>query len=205
MSEFIKLYEKNTDIKLIRQVVNTLVRGEIVVVPTDSVYSMACDINNERALEKMARLHGTKLKDVNFSIICHDLSQLSDYCKPIKNSTFKILKRNLPGPFTFILDANNKIPKIFKKNKKTVGIRIPDNKTTQLIVKELGRAIIVTSVKDYDEIIEYTTDPELIFERYNNRVEIIIDGGMGNNEPSTVVDCTSEPEIIRQGVADLIL
>ena len=206
MSEFIKLYEKNTDLKLIRQITNTLSSGGIVIIPTDSVYSMACDINNERALEKMARLRGKKLKEVNFSLICNNLSQLSDYCKPLNNNIFRILKRNLPGPFTFILDANNKIPKIFKKNRKTVGIRIPNNNITQLIVKELDRAIIVTSVKDEDNIIEYTTDPELIFEKYNNTVEIIIDGGIGSNHPSTVVDCTSnQPEIIRQGLNELLV
>ncbi len=206
MSDYIKLYQEATDRKLVRNVAEILEEGAIVILPTDSVYSLACDINNEKALEKMARIRGLKLKEAEFSIVCEDLSQLSDYCKPLNNQIFKLLKRNLPGPFTFILEANSNIPKIFKKNRKTVGIRIPDNNITRLIVEELGRPLIVTSVKDDDKIIEYTTDPELILERYESQVDMVVDGGLGHNEPSTVVDCTSgDVEILREGIGELKL
>ncbi len=206
MSDYIKLYQEATDRKLVRNVAEILEEGAIVILPTDSVYSLACDINNEKALEKMARIKGLKLKEADFSIVCEDLSQLSDYCKPLNNHLFKLLKRNLPGPFTFILEANRNIPKIFKKNRKSVGIRIPDNNITRLIVEELGRPLIVTSVKDDDEILEYTTDPELILEKYENDVDMVVDGGLGHNEPSTVVDCTSgDVEIIREGIGELKL
>lgn len=204
MSDYIKLYEKATDTRLARNVAEVLGDGGIVILPTDSVYSLACDIQNERALEKIAQLKGLKLKEANFSIICQDISQLSDYCKPLGNGIFKLLKKNLPGPFTFILEANNNIPRIFKKNRKSVGIRIPDNNITQTIVSELGRPVIVTSVKDDDEIIEYTTDPELIVERYEKQVDMVVDGGIGHNEASTVVDCTGgDIEIIRDGIGTL--
>ncbi|PLX17919.1 MAG: threonylcarbamoyl-AMP synthase [Salinivirgaceae bacterium] len=206
MSDYIKLYKDATDKQLVRNVAEILEEGAIVIIPTDSVYSLACDIENDRALEKMAQLRGMKLKDAEFSIICENLSQLSEYSKPINNHTFKLLKRNLPGPFTFILDANSKIPKIFKKNRKTVGIRIPDNPITLQIVEALRRPLIVTSVKDDDEILEYTTDPELILEQYDRKVDMIVDGGVGEIQPSTVVDCTGgDYEIIRQGIGELQL
>jgi tRNA threonylcarbamoyl adenosine modification protein (Sua5/YciO/YrdC/YwlC family) len=206
MSDYIKLYKDATDKQLVRNVAEILEEGAIVIIPTDSVYSLACDIENDRALEKMAQLRGLKLKEAEFSIICESISQLSEYSKPINNHTFKLLKRNLPGPFTFILDANSRIPKIFKKNRKTVGIRIPDNPITLQIVEALGRPLIVTSVKDNDEIIEYTTDPELILEQYDRKVDMIVDGGIGEIHPSTVVDCTGgDFEIIRQGIGELIL
>lgn len=206
MSDYIKLYKDATDKQLVRNVSEILEEGAIVIIPTDSVYSLACDIQNDRALEKMAQLRGLKLKDAEFSIICESISQLSEYSKPINNQTFKMLKRNLPGPFTFILDANSRIPKIFKKNRKTVGIRIPNNPITLQIVEALGRPLIVTSVKDNDEIIEYTTDPELILEQYDRKVDMIVDGGIGEIHPSTVVDCTGgDFEIIRQGIGELVL
>jgi tRNA threonylcarbamoyl adenosine modification protein (Sua5/YciO/YrdC/YwlC family) len=206
MSDYIKLYKDATDKQLVRNVSEILEEGAIVIIPTDSVYSLACDIQNDRALEKMAQLRGLKLKDAEFSIICESISQLSEYSKPINNQTFKLLKRNLPGPFTFILDANSRIPKIFKKNRKTVGIRIPNNPITLQIVEALGRPLIVTSVKDNDEIIEYTTDPELILEQYDRKVDMIVDGGIGEIHPSTVVDCTGgDFEIIRQGIGELVL
>lgn len=206
MADYIKLYNDATDMQLVRNVAEFLEDGAIVIIPTDSVYSLACDIQNERALEKMARLKGLKLKEAEFSILCDNLSLLSDYCKPLNNKIFKLLKKNLPGAFTFILEANNNIPKIFKKNRKTVGIRIPDNNIAREIVSALGRPIIVTSVKDDDKIIEYTTDPELMAEKYDSQVDMVVDGGVGSNFPSTVVDCTGgDIEIIRQGVGELIL
>lgn len=206
MADYIKLYQDATDMKLVHNVAEFLADGAIVILPTDSVYSLACDIQNERALEKMARLKGLKLKEADFSILCDDLSLLSDYCRPLNNKIFKLLKKNLPGAFTFILEANGNIPKIFKKNRKTLGIRIPDNNIARQIVSALGRPVVVTSVKDDDTIIEYTTDPELIAEKYDALVEMIVDGGIGLNKPSTVVDCTGDyVEIVRHGAGELIL
>jgi tRNA threonylcarbamoyl adenosine modification protein (Sua5/YciO/YrdC/YwlC family) len=206
MADYIKLYEEATDMQLVRNVAEFLEDGAIAILPTDSVYSLACDILNERALEKMARLKGLKLKEAEFSIVCDDLSLLSDYCKPLNNAVFKLLKRNLPGPFTFILEANSNIPKIFKKNRKTVGIRVPANSITRSVVSALGRPVIVTSIKDEDEIVEYTTDPELIAEKYDALVDVVVDGGFGHNEPSTVVDCTNGGvEIVRQGIGELLV
>jgi tRNA threonylcarbamoyl adenosine modification protein (Sua5/YciO/YrdC/YwlC family) len=206
MADYIKLYEEATDMNLVRNAAEFLEDGAIAILPTDSVYSLACDILNDRALEKMARLKGLKLREAEFSIVCDNLSLLSDYCKPLNNTVFKLLKRNLPGPFTFILEANSNIPKIFKKNRKTVGIRVPANSITRSVVAALGRPIIVTSIKDEDEIVEYMTDPELIAEKYDALVDVVVDGGFGHNEPSTVVDCTNgNIEIIRQGIGELLL
>ncbi|MDA3867690.1 MAG: L-threonylcarbamoyladenylate synthase [Salinivirgaceae bacterium] len=206
MADYIKLYEEATDMNLVRNAAEFLEDGAIAILPTDSVYSLACDILNDRALEKMARLKGLKLREAEFSIVCDNLSLLSDYCKPLNNTVFKLLKRNLPGPFTFILEANSNIPKIFKKNRKTVGIRVPANSITRSVVAALGRPIIVTSIKDEDEIVEYMTDPELIAEKYDALVDVVVDGGFGHNEPSTVVDCTNgNIEIIRQGIGELLM
>ena len=200
----IKIYPENPSLKQIRRVVETLERGGIIIYPTDTVYGMGCDIKNSRSVEKIARLKGVNPANPNFSFICHDLSQLSDYTKQVDNNVFKLMKRHLPGPFTFILHANNQVPKMFKSNKKTVGIRIPDNSIILEIVKELGRPILSTSIRDPDEVIEYTTDPELIYEKYRNVVDIVIDGGYCNNEASTIVNCTGdEPVIERQGLGIL--
>ncbi len=201
----IKLYKDNTNHNDIIKVVEVLRRGGIVIYPTDSVYGLGCDIKNHKAAEKIAKLKGIKLEKANFSFIFNDLSHLSDYTRPINNNIFKIMKRNLPGPFTFILEANNNVPKIFKSKKKTIGIRIPDNNIILEIIKELGNPIMTTSVHDDDEIIEYTTDPELIYENFQNKVDIVVDGGYGNNIASTVVNCVdNEIEIIRQGAGELI-
>ncbi|UZO79795.1 L-threonylcarbamoyladenylate synthase [Aquimarina sp. ERC-38] len=199
MSEFIKIYEENPNPKQIKKVVETLRKGGLVIYPTDTVYGLGCDITNNKALERIAQIKGIKLAKANFSFICKDLSNLSDYVKQIDNQTFKILKRALPGPFTFILPGNNQLPTIFKK-KKTVGIRVPDNEICRTIVEELGNPIIATSIYDEDEIIEYTTDPELIYEKWNKLVDVVIDGGYGGNIASTVVDLTeTEPKIMREG------
>ncbi|MGB0870794.1 MAG: L-threonylcarbamoyladenylate synthase [Flavobacteriales bacterium] len=203
---FIKLYNDNPNEKEIRKIVEHLRKGAVIIYPTDTVYAIGCDIKNGKALERVAKIKGVKLAKANFSVICHDLSHLSDYCRPIDNSTFKLLKRTLPGAFTYILQANNTVPKIFKAKKKTIGIRVPDNNICRAIVKELGSPIVTTSLRDDDEIIEYTTDPELIFEKYQNEVDVVIDGGYGGNVGSTIVDLTEGyPEIIREGKGDVDL
>lgn len=206
MALFIKLYEDNNSQRQLDKVVETLRNGGVIIYPTDSVYGMGCDIYNHKAVERIARIKGVRPEKAQFSIICYDLSQLSDYTTPISNQVFKLMKKSLPGPFTFILNANNKVPKMFQSNKKTVGIRVPDNKIILTIAREFGTPILTTSVRDDDEIIEYTTDPELIHENYDNLVDLVIDGGYGHNQASTVVDCTGpEPQIIRQGIGELEL
>jgi len=200
----IEINPNNIDKRLLVQVVKILREGGVIIYPTDSVYAMGCDLKNKRALEKLAKLKGVKLAKANFSIICHDLKNISEYTKNFDRSIFKTLKSNLPGPFTFILEATNEIPKLFNSNKKTVGIRVPDHDLIREIVKELGNPIVTTSIHNEDEILEYTTDPYELFEKYNKKVDVIIDGGMGNIHASTVVDCTSGvPEIIRQGIGEL--
>ncbi len=196
----IKLYPDNPDYKLISSVVDSLKRGGLIIYPTDTIYAIGCDIYNNKAVEKIAWMKGVNLKKANFSFICHDFKHLSNFTRPLDNSTFKLMKNSLPGPFTFILPANSQVPKLFKNNKKTVGIRIPNNNIILEITKELGNPILTTSVKDEDDILEYTTDPELIHEKFKDLVDIVIDGGFGGNEPSTIVDCTDhEFKITRQG------
>jgi len=203
MAEFVKIYEENPNPKAIERVVDTLKKGGLIIYPTDTVYGLACDINNSRALERMAKIKGVKLEKANFSFICYDLSNLSDYVKQINTTTFKILKRALPGPYTFILPGSKSLPNAFKK-KKTVGIRVPNNAIALEIVKQLGNPIASTSIRDEDEIIEYTTDPELIYEKWDKLVDLVIDGGYGDNRGSTVIDLsTDEPEIIREGKGNL--
>lgn len=188
----------------IAQVVKCLRDGGVVIYPTDTVYGIGCDINKQRAVERVCKIKGIDPEKANFSFICSDLSHLADFTKPISTSTYKVMKKALPGPFTFILEANNNVPKLFKSKKKTVGIRIPDNTICLEIVKQLGNPIMSTSVHDDDEIVEYTTDPELIHEKYKDIVDIVIAGGYGNNEASTIVDCSEgEFEIIRQGLGVL--
>lgn len=196
----VKIYPENPNPKEIRLVVDILKKGGIIVYPTDTVYGLGCDITNAKAVEKVSRYKGVKVEKSNFSFICSDLSQLAEFSKPLSNPVFKILKHYLPGPFTFILNANSNVPKYFKGKKKTVGVRIPDNQIILEIVRELGNPIMSTSIHDDDEILEYSTDPELIHEKFNEIADLIIDGGYGQNVPSTIVDCTEEvPFIIRQG------
>ena len=203
MAEFIKIYEDKPNPNAIRQVIEVLRRGGLVIYPTDTVYGLGCDITNTKALEKIARIKDVKLEKANFSFICHDLSNLSDYVKQIDTSTFKILKRALPGPYTFILPGAKTLPSVFKK-KKTVGIRVPNNNIALEIVKELGNPIISTSIRDDDDVIEYTTDPELIREKWDNLVDLVIDGGYGDNVASTIIDLSeSQPQIIREGKGSL--
>ena len=203
MSEIIKIYEDKPSEAAIKKVVQVLKDGGLVIYPTDTVYGLGCDITNSRALEKIAKIKGIKLEKANFSFVCSDLSNLSDYVKQIDTSTFKILKRALPGPYTFILPGNNDLPKEFRK-KKTVGIRVPANNIALQIVEMLGNPIVSTSIHDEDEVIEYSTDPELIFEKWNNKVDLVIDGGYGDNVASTIIDLTGyEPEVIREGKGSL--
>lgn len=203
MAEFIKIYEDNPNPKEIAKVVAVLKKGGLVIYPTDTVYGLGCDITNTRALERVARIKDVKLEKANFSFVCHDLSNLSDYVKQIDNPTFKVLKRALPGPYTFVLSGAKTLPAAFKK-KKTVGIRVPDNNIALDIVRGLGNPIISTSIYDEDEILEYTTDPELILEKWDNLVDMVVDGGYGGNEASTVIDFSDgEPEVIREGKGSL--
>ena len=203
MAEIIKLYEKGTDMRKIEQIVSVLRNGGVIIYPTDTVYGRGCDIHNARAVERICQIKGIKPNKNNFSFICDDLSNISDYAK-VSTAAFKMMKKSLPGPFTFILEGNNKVPKVLSQSKKTVGIRIPDNMITRLIVQELGNPIITTSLHDDDDILEYPTDPELIFEKFQNLVDIVIDGGYGKNIPSTIINATTDDfEIIRQGVGYL--
>ncbi len=205
MAEFFKIYEKNPDSRLIDRAVDILRNGGVIIYPTDTVYGLGCDITKTRALEKVARLKNVKLEKANFSFICYDLSNLSEYVKQIDTPVYKILKRTLPGPFTFILKGNNNLPKAFKK-KATVGIRIPDNNIIRTIIKELGNPIMSTSIYDEDDVIEYTTDPELIYEKWKNKVDLVIDGGYGGNIASTIVDLSdNEITIIREGKGEIDL
>ncbi|MFT4838769.1 MAG: tRNA threonylcarbamoyl adenosine modification protein (Sua5/YciO/YrdC/YwlC family) [Nonlabens sp.] len=199
MAELIKIYDDNPNQKDLKRIADAMRAGALVIYPTDTVYGLGCDITNKTALEKIARIKGVKLEKANFSFICEDLSNLSDYASQIDSHTFKILKRNLPGPYTFILPGNNNLPAVFKK-KKTVGIRVPDNKIATELVRLLGNPIISTSIKDDDEVIEYTTDPSLIAEKWDKLVDYVIDGGFGGNIGSTVIDLTGEePVLLREG------
>lgn len=200
----IKIYPENPNPKAIEQAVEVLKKGGVIIYPTDTVYGMGCDITNQKAIERICKLRGIKPEKANFSFICSDLRHISDYIKPIDTTVFRVLKKALPGPFTFIFNANNNVPKLLSSNKKTVGIRVPDNAIAREIVLQLGNPILSTSIHDDDEVIEYSTDPELIHEKYEDKVDLIVDGGYGDNEPSTVVDCTSgEFDVIRQGKGDL--
>lgn len=201
----LKLFEDNPSPRHIHTIVETLRNGGVIIYPTDSVYAFGCDMYQHKAIEKIAQLKNLDPNNAHFSLICNDLSNISEYTKQLNNTTFKIMKKNLPGPFTFILEANSSVPKLLKMNKKkTVGIRIPNNNIALEIVRELGNPLLSTSVIDHDEIIEYTTDPDLIHERYKKIVDLVVDGGYGNNIPSTVVDCTGdEISIIRQGEIEL--
>jgi len=205
MSELIKLYEDHVDRKKLKHIVEILRNGGLIIYPTDTVYGLGCDITNKSALEKLARIKGVRLDKANFSFICEDLSNLSDHVAQIETQTFKILKRNLPGPYTFILPGSNSLPSVFRK-KKTVGIRVPDNQIALALVRELGNPIVSTSIKDDDEILKYTTDPSLMFDEWKHQVDVVIDGGFGGNEASTVIDLTGrEPVLIREGKGEVLV
>ncbi|NOU47558.1 MAG: threonylcarbamoyl-AMP synthase [Bacteroidales bacterium] len=196
----LKIYPENISPRQIQTIVDCLNQGGLVIFPTDTVYGMGCSINQSKAVDRIAQIKGIKKEKANFSFIFNNLSMLSDFTRPISGEVFKMMKRNLPGPFTFILEANNNIPKLFQSKKKTVGIRIPDERIIQAIVQELGHPLMTTSILDDDKIIEYTTDPEIIYEKFKDKVDIVVDGGFGGNQASTVVNCTgNEIVITRQG------
>lgn len=201
----VKIFPENPNPKQIDCVVDVLRKGGVIIYPTDTIYAIGCDMTNHKAVERVARIKGIKPELSLFSILCNDLSRLSDYTRPVDNNTFKIIKRNTPGPFTFILNAGSKTPKIFQSKRKTVGIRIPDNSIACALVEALGNPLVTTTINHCDIDMENFTDPELIHEYYEDLVDLVIDGGMGQIEPSTVVDCSSGiPEIIRQGLGQLI-
>ena len=203
MAKFLKIHPENPDKRKIRQVVDILHKGGIIVYPTDTIYGLGCDITNLNTVERIAHLKGIKMKHANFSIVCNDLSHLSNYVKQLDSRTFKLLKKALPGPYTFILPGSKQLPQAFK-NKKTIGIRVPDHPVAYAIVEALGHPIVSTSVHNNDSIIEYATDPSLILDDLKNQVDVVIDSGFGGNMPSTVVDATgNEFEIIRQGKGNI--
>lgn len=200
---YIKLFEDHPNHREILKIVDILRSGGIIIYPTDTIYAIGCDINQAKAVQRVCQLKGIKPEKANFSMICSDLSNIATYAK-VNNEAFKLMKRNLPGPFTFVLPATAKLPKALTNRRKTIGIRIPDNAIVRAIVEELGAPLLTTSVKADDEVIEYMTDPELIYEKYERSVDVVIDGGYGQNVASTVVDCTGDGiEILRQGLADL--
>lgn len=196
----LQIHPDNPQIAKIRAAVEIIKKGGVVIYPTDTVYAIGCDIHNQKAVEKVCRLKNIQPGKINLSFICQDLSHISEYTKALPTNVFKLMKQVLPGPYTFILNASNNVPNILHTKKKTIGIRVPDNKIIRLIIEELGNPILSTSIKNEDEVLEYTTDPEEIYERYKNFVDVIIDGGFGGNEASTILDCTtSEIEVVRVG------
>lgn len=202
---FLSIHPKNPEERKIKQVVDCLQEGGVIIYPTDTIYGLGCDLHNPRAIERICQIKGIKPKKANFAFICHDLSHISEYARSLSNATFRLMKRALPGPFTFVLQATNKVPKILDNNRKTVGIRIPNHPIPRMIVEKLGNPIITTSLhNDEDEIIAYITDPELIYEKFSSLVDIVIDGGTGGMKPSTIVDCTTDSfEIIRAGAGNI--
>lgn len=199
----VSIHPDNPDPKRMRQVIDVLKDGGVIIYPTDTVYSIGCDLMNTKAVNRVAQIKGLKPEKANFSLICYDLSHISEYAR-IETADYKLMKKSLPGAFTFILNGSSKLPKLFKSNKKEVGIRVPDNNIARELVRLLGNPLIATSVHDEDEVIEYTTDPELIYEKYRDQVDLVINGGFGHNEASTIVDLTSgEATIVRQGIGIL--
>ena len=198
---FLSIHPKNPEERKIKQVIECLQSGGIIIYPTDTIYGLGCDLHNQRAIERICQIKGIKPKKANFAFICHDLSHISEYARSLSNATFRLMKKALPGAFTFILQATNKVPKILDNNRKTIGIRIPEHPIPRIIVEKLGNPLITTSIQnDEDETIEYITEPELIYEKFSSLVDIVIDGGVGGFKPSTIVDCTSDSfEIVRQG------
>lgn len=204
MAELIKLYEQNPEQKKLDKIVEVLKDGGVVIYPTDTVYGIGCDIFNQKAVERVCRIKGVDPNKNNLSFICYDLSDISNYVKNLSTPVFKVMKKALPGPFTFILNSNSSVPKILNAKKKSVGIRVPDHNIPRAIVKELGNPIVTTSIRDEDEIIEYSTDPSLIYEKFDNLVDIVIDGGYGGNVASTIIDCTQDTfEIVREGKGNI--
>ena len=203
-ASFIRLYEENPDPRKITQVVNVLRSGGLIIYPSDTIYGLGCDIFNQKAVDKVRRIKNINDKKMDLAFVCYDLSHLSVYAKNVSTPVFKLMKKILPGPYTFILNASSKVPRILKVKKKKVGIRIPNNRIPREIVQELGNPIVTTSLHDDDKILEYATDPELIYEHYKNQVDLIINGGYGDNQASTIIDYSGEElEIIREGKGEI--
>lgn len=204
-AELVKIHPDNPDPKKIRHVTKVLRGGGLVIYPTDTVYGLGCDIFNPTALDRVIKIKGGKKKAANLSFICYDLSHISEYTRSIDTPIFKVMKKALPGPYTFLLSASSKVPKLLNANKKTVGIRVPDHDIPRELVRELGHPIITTSIRDEDEVLEYSTDPELIYEKYAKLVDVVIDGGYGGNEASTIIDCSDgHPQVVREGKGDTL-
>lgn len=200
-AEFLKIHPQNPEMRKINRVVDVLRYGGIIIYPTDTIYGIGCDLMSRKAIDRLCKIMDIKPSKLDLSFICTDLSQVSEYVKQIETPVFKVLRKSLPGPFTFILESSNRVPKILDVSKKTVGIRIPNHNIPIALVAELGNPIMTSSVKDEDTIVEYTTDPEEIYEDFKNKVDMIIDGGVGGNIPSTVIDCTNnELLVLRQGL-----
>lgn len=203
MAELLRIHEQNPEMKKIRKAVEILRRGGVIIFPTDTVYGIGCDLHNKKGIDSLARIIQLKARRFQLSFICHDLSMVSQYTRPLSSPVFKILKRCLPGPFTFLLESSNDVPKILNVSKKTVGVRIPANNIVNLLVEELGNPMMSASIKDEDQVVEYTTDPEIIFDRFKSAVDVVINGGHSGVIPSTIVDLTSgEPELQREGLGD---
>jgi tRNA threonylcarbamoyl adenosine modification protein (Sua5/YciO/YrdC/YwlC family) len=203
-AELLKIHPDNPEPRKIAKVVELLEKGGVIIYPTDTIYGIGCDIFNQRAVERVCQIKGVHVDKTMLSFVCQDISHISEYVKSLSTPVFKVMKKALPGPFTFILEASSKVPKIIHAKKKTVGIRVPDHNIPRLLVEQLGRPIITTSIHDEDDILEYSTDPEIIFEKYKNLVDIVVDSGIGNIMPSTIVDCTGDVfEVVRQGAGDL--
>lgn len=203
-AELIRIYPENPNPKHVQRVVEVLRNGGVIIYPTDTIYGMGCDIYNQKAIERICQIKGVRPDKQNFSFICYDLSNIAEYTRVVSTPIFKVLKKALPGPYTFIFNANNKVPKLLNSKKKTVGIRVPDHSIPRTLVRELGQPIVTTSIRDEDDVLEYSTDPELIYEKYKNLVDIVVDGGYGNNVASTVVDCTGDDiEIVREGLGSV--
>lgn len=200
----IPLHTVNPNLRDVKRIIDALEKDAVVIIPTDTIYAMACKLGSKKAIERMCRIVGKKPEKVNFSLICSDLSNISEFTAPIDKTVFRLMKNNLPGPFTFILDANNNVTKYFAGNKKTIGIRVPDNAIAQTLIRELGVPLVVTTIHHDDEILEYMTDAEEIEQKFGHQVDVVIDGGPGGNIPSTIIDCSNgEPEVVRQGKGQL--
>jgi len=203
---FLNIHPKNPDRRKIKKVVECLKNGGVIIYPTDTVYAFGCDVYNKKAMERLCQIKGIDIKKHNLSFVCYDLSHIANFTRQLENSTYKLMKKTLPGPYTFILNANNSIPKLFKNKKREIGIRIPDNNIPREIVKELGNPIVSTSVKDKDMVIEYIRDPEFIYQYFKKKVDLVISGGYGENIPSTIIKCIDGlPKILRDGKGDTSL
>ena len=203
---FLNIHPKNPDQRKIKTVVDCLKKGGIIIYPTDTVYAFGCDAYNKKSIEKICRLKKVETKKHNLSFVCYDLRHIAEFTKQLSTPIYKLMKKSLPGPYTFILNANNNIPKMFKNKKKEIGIRIPNNNIARNIVKQLGNPLATTSVKDRDLLLEYSTNPELINQRFYKKVDIIIDGGHGGSKASTIINCiNNQPIIEREGKGDTSL